>query len=50
MVHPIKEAVSKLLENSGFGGSGSVLSITEASFRLAICSALTDFVSWVDAR
>src|SRR5262249_5180931 len=25
-------------------------SITEASFRLAICSALTDFVSGVDAR
>src|ERR1700747_1271575 len=36
--------------HAGLVGSGSVLSITDASFRLATCSALTDFVSWVDAR
>jgi hypothetical protein len=29
----------------GFLGSGSVFSMTEASFRLATFSALTDFVS-----
>jgi hypothetical protein len=45
IVHPGQEALSKRTKSSGLAWKGSVLCITEASFRLAACSTRTDFVS-----